>query len=194
VTRVARLRHDRPVVANAAVLERQKSPPTPPRGGGGGGGGRGNNDGLPYFVRVLTPAEKAQTFKDWMARTKIYSMTGDFDEGNKKLGEEHSKQLQALERLYQFDSAGATLPLESNTTKLLYGGFDFAGKIIALAGIELCFERGFIASCLAMYPARVNEEDAASIPKIMFALRRFAKRMGMPLDLSQIEESGNEIG
>mmetsp|Transcript_107974 Transcript_107974/g.207609 ORF Transcript_107974/g.207609 Transcript_107974/m.207609 type:complete len:308 (-) Transcript_107974:4-927(-) len=193
--------------STTAVLERATPPPgAPPRGGGngggGGGGGGGEDDSL--SLRLLTSDQQATVLNDWVSRTKIYCMAGEF--GNRAIANLHKKALSTLQALQTFNTSGATFTKDLwRGESMFVGMFDTEETILAVAGAEVygvsvskkrgrkepipLMEVELLVSHLAVNPKELHTEDSTARLQMLMGLRYFAKSHGASIDLSEVENN-----
>jgi len=186
-----------PVGMNAAVLERQSAPPAPPRGPPSGGwGGDDNGDGRSFYVTLMTKVEAAYVLTDWIARAKVYKMTGTF--GNVLLATRYAALLKTLERLEQTASSNSFLgPVERFATQqkergkksiifALYEGSkedveevpfkERAGKILTVASAWLYRDdKSLLVTEVAVNPAEVSDPRSRADEYMRFGLAQITK-------------------
>jgi len=170
-----------PVLAKAnagAVLERQTAPPAPPPPAGGDGGDDGDDEDDDLVLRMVDPPEQAPLVEDWITRTRIYRMSGTF--GSPEVAEKHSKALEVLEELRNFDvtqnvSAGQGRMLLGMATK---GKLD---RIIALASAEFSEETGLVVSDIAVAPVYLHTPHSAVQFSMLASLGILTQQMNTSL-------------
>jgi len=182
-----------PVGMNA-VRERQKAPPPPP---GGSQSGRGDGDGNVSYLGVLSKVEAAYVLTDWIARSKVYKMTGVF--GNVDLAERHAVELDTLARLERFVSSdigddpdvilkiGGRGVIEMSTIMALYESSsedpeevpfrERVGKILAIASVSLLPELRLEVVDVAAHPAQVNDLGSIVHESMRVAVEDFAQSL-----------------
>lgn len=117
-------------VMSAFVSERpvlQRVPPAPPASPGNSGGHGDDGDGSSLFLKILSGSEMVQVFDDWIGRTKVYIMTGQF--GNKELAEHHRESLKLLEEFRSF-CPDKEHPRAKDKRKRFFGMFKNSSRLL----------------------------------------------------------------
>jgi len=176
-----RSRGVRDPIMSAAVLQRpvlERAPPAPPPGNNvGRGRGGGDGDGNKYWRRI-TDSEAVGIIDDWIARARIYSMTGQF--GNVDLAEVHKKSLNELEAFrsfcqYQdqrpFTSLGQIMP-----NRILGVFSEEPKKVWALAGAFLDEEKkALVLKHMSVNPVENNDEDSIAALSMKYGLLQYIR-------------------
>jgi hypothetical protein len=161
-------------VMSAAVLERpvlERAPPAPPPPSEYSGGGGGGDDDSSQQLKLVSPSEAVGLLEDWIGRTRVYKMSGQF--GNQALAETYAKSLDELEvfRLFcqnqqQLGKNGRTLILGLYTNK----------KPDALAGGSVLSARGgvILIKHLSINPIELHDDSSGTNSQMRYALHLLA--------------------
>jgi len=117
-------------VMSAFVSERpvlQRVPPAPPAPPGNSGGHGDDGDGSGLYLKILSGPEIVQVFDDWVGRTKVYIMTGQF--GNKELAQYHQESLKSLEEFRSF-CPDKEQPRAKDTRKRFFGLYTSSSRLL----------------------------------------------------------------
>lgn len=168
-------------VMSAAVLKRpvlEHAPPAPPPPANSGGGG-GDGDNSPRYLYHVSRSEAEALLADWTARTRIYSMAGQF--GNAELAELHRKSLEELNEFGLFltewwrteEGRPIVLGLYShNRTQpwALAGGREIGKSTVTLSGGALTTKH------IAVKPAELNDGSSVADLTMRQGLRNYQKK------------------
>jgi len=159
---------------SAAVLERpvlERAPPAPPPPSEYSGGGGGGDDDSSQQLKLVSPSEAVGLLDDWIGRTRVYRMSGQF--GNVAVAEMYAKSLDELE---VFRSSCQNEQQLGKDGRMLILGLYTKTKLDALAAGSVSSARGglILIKHLSINPIELHDDSSVTNLQMRHALHLLA--------------------
>jgi hypothetical protein len=129
---------------------------------------------------LLNPVEQAVILEEWMSRTRVYRMSGNF--GNVPFAQQHSSALEKLEALTTF----RTSKKGGRSPRMLFGLFSPEQKVLAVVGTEASQKSGLVCLALSVRPSQLGNKESKIKQWMLSGLHVLADRMDMQLDMTSV--------